>query len=187
MKPSIEYDDAVQTFYDRVEDHKVSNADGPWQDLTDDRSVLRNILSLKGKWHLEKNRDELFEKAAMDRKYFDMLRFALAEKISLSLELKRDEAEWVAQALAGEHEVPAYKSRAYTSDADVRKFGLHALVIDCVHVLRSRGLKHRVACDAVAAAFGRHNLDIQSASTVSDVWKEHMPTFYRNQPKNGGS
>jgi hypothetical protein len=188
MKPPIEYDEAVKKIYDRIEDHKAAHAVWPWQDSTDDKSVLRNVLSLKGKWHLERERDELFEKAVFDRKYYDMLRFALAEKISLSLKLERDEAEWVSKALAGEHKVPPpYKSRDYTVDPGVRQFGLHAFVVECVVVLRRRDLKHRLACEAVAEAFGKHNLDVQSASTVSDIWKEYKPTSYRNQSKNGGS
>jgi hypothetical protein len=187
MKPPIEYDEAVKKIYDRIEDHKAANAEWQWQDSTDDQSVLRNHLTQKGKWYLERDRATLFEKSVADPAYYDMLRFALAEKIHLSLKLETDEAAWAAKALAGDHDVPSYKSRAYTALVGVRKFGLHTFVVNCVHVLRARGLSHQLACGAVAEACGKHNLDIRSASTVADIWNRDMPDFYRRASKNGGS
>ena len=187
MKPPIEYHEAVQKIYDRIEDHRTSNAEWLWQDSTDDKAVLRNILRLQGNWYLERDRGTLFEKATFDRAYYDMLRFALADKIYLSLKLETDEAAWAAKALAGAHNVPRYKSRPYTAHEGARKFGLHALVVDCVHLLRMRGLSHRLACDAVAEACGKHNLDIRTSSTVGDIWKRNMPESYRRRPKVRGS
>lgn len=181
MTYQISYEEAVQKIDDRIADHKKANSSVFFQDSTDDESVLRNILTLKGQWHLVHDRSTLFAKSAIDRTFYDMLRYALAEKVHLSLSLEVDEAVWVARALAGDHSVPSYASRAYTAHEGVRKFGLHSLVVNCVHILRMRGLKHRLACDAVAEAFGKHNLDIQSASTVADIWKANMPQQYRTK------
>ncbi len=187
MKPKIEYDEAVQKTYARIEEHMLANADWPWVNATDDRSVLRNMQTEKGQWYLERDREPLFEKSTTDPAYYDMLRFALAEKISLSLSLEPDEAAWAAKALAGDHIIPRHKSRPYSVQEGVRSFGLHALVVNCVHVLRLRGVSHRLACDAVAEACGKHNLDIQSASTVADIWKRGMPRSYRQSSKDQGS
>lgn len=179
MRPPITFDEAVEKTYDRISDHITANGEWIWQDSTDDQSVLRHILKLRGSWYLERDREKLFEKSKQDRAYYDMLRFALSEKVFLSLALEPDEAQWVAEALAGEHTVPAHKSRAYTAADGVRKFGLHALVVQSIHLLRLRGLKHHLACHAVAQAFARHNLDVRSASTVKDIWRKNMPESYR--------
>ena len=183
MRPPIVYDEAVEMIYDRIKDHRKSNEGWLWGDATNDVSILRRILRLEGRRYLEHDRATLFERSLSDRNYYDMLRFALAEKIFCSVELDAEEAAWVAKALAGEHNVPTYKSRAYTAHKDVRKLGLHRLVSNCVHLLRQRGLKQQLACVAVAEACGRHMLDIQSASTVADIWKKNMPEYYRRRSK----
>ncbi|MEY8141205.1 hypothetical protein [Falsihalocynthiibacter sp. CO-5D18] len=187
MKRPINYDEAVQKIYDRIADHKKANLDWNWQDSTDDKSILRSILSLKGAWYLENDRAFVFEKSLSDRTYYDMLRYTLAEKIYRSLKLEADEAAWAAEALAGEHDTPTYSSRAYTAHDGVRKFGLHTFVANCVHVLRLRGLNHHPACDAVAKACAKHNLDIRSAHTVNDIWKKYKPQSYRRERKDRGS
>ncbi|MEP6356064.1 MAG: hypothetical protein ABJ081_05235 [Hyphomicrobiales bacterium] len=187
MRPPIGYEEAVKKVYDRIEDHRNANQGWLWGDATNDASILRRILRVEGRRYLERDRETLFERSLSDRNYYDMLRFAIAEKIYCSVELDAEEAAWTAKALAGEHDVPQYKSRAYTAHEDVRKLGLHRLVVGCVHVLRQRGLKHKLACEAVAEACSKHNLDIRSATTVSDIWKKNMPKFYRRRPKNKGS
>lgn len=187
MSPQITFDEAVEKACRLISDHKAANADPHWQDSTDDHSVLKSILREKGHWHLREKRDLLFEASETDRAYYDMLRYAIAEKIELSLELEPDEAAWTAKALAGEHDIPEYRSRPYTVDKDVRPLGLHALVVKCVHTLRQRGLKHKDACQAVAEACAKHQLDIRSSETVSDVWKRRKPSLYQKALKKEGT